>query len=133
MRLPWVEDLIDISGGWPFVLEKFHRLPSTNWDTLIAEIKNALGNECDEWLKLLGIDSTRTKNQLQTLLEYKAFTSEDAKGVEELLSEEKGDSSPDGILSQRLDWAKRLGLLQYSDSMWSFNPLVNRLLMKDSG
>ena len=128
-----VEDLIDISGGWPFVLEKFHRLPSTNWDTLIAEIKNALGNECDEWLKLLGIDSTRTKNQLQTLLEYKAFTSEDAKGVEELLSEEKEDSSPDGILSQRLDWAKRLGLLQYSDSMWSFNPLVNRLLTKDSG
>ena len=128
-----VKDLLDVSGGWPFVLDKFYRLPSTNWDTLIAEIKNAITDEGDEWLKLLGIDSPRTKNQLQTLLEYKAFTSEDAKGVEELLSEEKGDFLLNGSLSQRLDWAKRLGLLQCSDSNWAFNSLVNRLLMKDRG
>ena len=126
-----VKHLIDISGGWPFVLEKFYRLPSTNWDTLIAEIENAITDEGEEWLKLLGIDSPRTKNQLQTLLEYKAFTSEDAKGVEELLSEEKGDFLLNGSLSQRLDWAKRLGLLQCSDSNWAFNSLVNRLLTKD--
>ncbi|MDE2742550.1 MAG: hypothetical protein OXI58_13240 [Gemmatimonadota bacterium] len=127
-----VKDLLDISGGWPFFLEKFYRLLSNNWDTLIEEINNTITEEREEWLKLLGIDSPEIKNQLQALLEYEAFTSEDAKGVEELLSEAKGNSSPDGILNQRLDWAKRLGLLQYSDS-WSFNPLVKRLLTKDSG
>ena len=52
-----VKDLLDISGGWPFILEKFYQLLSTNWDTLIAEIKNAITDEGEEWLKLLGIDS----------------------------------------------------------------------------
>ena len=127
-----VKDLLDISGGWPFILEKFYQPSSTNWDTLIEKINNTIIEECEEWLKLLGIESPEIKNQLQALLEYKAFTSEDAKGVEELLSEMKGNSSSDGILRQRLDWAKRLGLLQYRDS-WSFNPLVKRLLTKDSG
>ena len=128
-----VKDLLDISGGWPFIFEKFYRLLSTNWDTLIREIDITVRDEREAWLELLGIDSPEIKNQLQALLEYEAFTFEDARTVESLLSRENRASAPDGTLSQRLDWAKCLGLLQCSDSTWSFNPLVNRLLIENSG
>ena len=117
-----VNELMEVSGGWPVVLDKFgEKPPSKSWSTRIEELNRELIK--DRAMQDFGMDSEEVKRLLRALLSEDAFDSDSI----EVASVEVGLDNAKVL--QRVEWSERLGLVsRVRDGCWEFNPLIRRLL-----
>ena len=118
-------ELIDVTGGWPVLLERFVRRRRTSeWAERIENMKGDLRRpkEKAKLLEDFGMGTTDARNGMTTLAEYAPFGSQ---MIEEIAREV--DVSVVG-LRRRVEWGERLGLLSLRGDEWVVNSLVARLL-----
>ena len=117
-----VHELMETSGGWPAVLDKFgEKPPRKSWSTRIEELERELVR--DRTMQDFGIHSEEVERILGTLLSEEAFDFESI----EVASVELGMEHAE--IKRRVEWSERLGLVSGDgDGRWTFNPLIRRLL-----
>ena len=117
-----VEQLMDVSGGWPAVLDRFgDESPRRSWDSRIEKLKRELIR--DRAMQDFGIHSEEVERILRTLLSEQVFDRDSI----EVASQEIGIDSVE--ITRRVKWSERLGLVSDTgERSWKFNPLVRRLL-----
>ncbi len=121
-----VRELMDVSGGWPMVLDTFVEAQRLAWDGRIEKLRAKLAKS-DEWLSRLGV-TPAVRTELWMLLQHRPFGPEDIASIASL--EEGVDSLS---LKRRVQWSERLGLLSRVGDQWKFNPLVETLLRGEFG
>ena len=121
-----VQELMDVSGGWPMVLDTFVEAQRLAWDGRIEKLRAKLAKS-DEWLSRLGV-TPAVRTELSMLLQHRPFGPEDIASIAGL--EEGVDSLS---LERRVQWSERLGLLSRVGDQWKFNPLVETLLRGEFG
>ena len=116
-----INRLMDISGGWPAVLEEYKLPHFERWDKRIQDLDNLVTARRDYFKACLGIDA-EAQNQLLKLLEYEAGTESDIEELEQ-------DQDFVVALKRRLRWAERLRLVSLREDVIEFNTLVRRVLL----
>ena len=132
-----IEELVELSGRWPAVLEQ-HDVSVLPRPTRMAALRKLVNEERLSWLERLGISPNRSEHEIRRLVVNEVYTIEDvnilvrsinmgdeAKGMEDMLDVD--------TVTRRLSWMKRLSLLERQDSgHWSYNSLL-KLLLTESG
>ena len=118
-----VKELMELSGGWPVVLETLDRSPEKPWKKKIQELEGRISTERASLAKMLGIDGVEVEQQIRQLLDYEGLKEADI-SVLESDNTEKGET-----LHRRLLWASRLRLVAIDPEI-RFNSLVKRVLQK---
>ena len=125
---PKVGELLEISGGWPSVLEHYAESRERNWTAKTNEIRDYIASQQNELLDLLGLGSTQAQKEIFALHDYDAFTPEEAREAAGLLEEVQETGANGEALAQRLWWAKQLGLFQDAQGTWGLNSLLKEIL-----
>lgn len=117
-----VNELMEVSGGWPAVLEKFgEKAPRKSWSRRIEELTRELIK--DRSMQDFGVYSEEVKRVLRALLNEDIF---DLDSIE-VAADEIGLDSVEVL--RWVKWSERLGLVSRADeNCWIFNPLIRRLL-----
>ena len=116
-----INDLLEISGGWPMVLERYEKSHSKVWDKRIQDLSQLVKDESDDFRCRLGIDAEAEK-QLSELLNYEGLSGH---AMEEL---DEYDTATLTTLKRRLSWAIHLRLASLREGAIEFNPLVKRVV-----
>ncbi len=119
------ENFRRISGGWPVELDRFSKNRTRkSWQTRIEELQREGEKNPAKRLR----DEFGLTDEAETVLRSLAGADDpfDCDSVE-LVSSEIGVDPQ--LVRRRVDWGERLGLLSAAgDGLWTFNPLVRRLL-----
>ena len=118
--------LMDASGGWPTVLERFSKKKTGRaWGTRIDELKRELlKTDMFSMRRDLGVDSEDVERMLRML--SRADDPFDHDSIE-LVSSDLNLASAEVL--QRVKWSERLGLVSSAgDGCWTLNLLLKRLL-----
>ncbi len=121
-----VNDLLDISGGWPHILEHHARSHINNWRDRGKATRDYIAKNQTELLKLLGLEQ-QSRDEILALHDYKAFTPDQARATGDEMVKEEGARFNSEALVRRLWWAKQLGLVQDVRGSWSLNSLVQEI------
>lgn len=117
-----LNELMEVSGGWPAVLDRFgEKAPRKSWSKRIEELNRELVN--DGTMLDFGVYSEEVERILRALLSEDVF---DADSIAVAADEVGLDND---LVWRRVKWSESLGLVSPTgDSRWSFNPLIRRLL-----
>ena len=127
-----VSELLDISGGWPCVLERYAESPEKSRQAKKRGIRKFIEENQKELFELLGLGLTQSQDEIYALHDYNAFTSDDALETARMMAEDEGSSASGDALARRLWWAKQLGLIQDTQGIWGLNSLLKNILPKTS-
>ena len=120
------QELLEVTGGWPVVLEEFIRRRRNNeWKKRIEGMENDLrkSSKRDMLLRDFGITSSDVERGMRTLCKYASEYGEET--VADIADEAQMDAS---AVRCRMKWSELLGLVTRASDGWTFNPLVTRLL-----
>ena len=119
--------LMEVSGGWSMVLDRFVRRSSSRlaWDERIDRLRGDLTGGSD-WLPRFGV-TPAVGTELGKLLRHQPF------GPSEIATVAHLEGADPTVLRRRTAWGERLGLLARTEGGWRFNALVERLLGGGSG
>ncbi len=123
-----IDELLELSGGWPSLLERFAESRETTWKAKSEELAGYIAANANELLVALGLDDSAARLQTAILRDCGKLSPEDVEGYAALLAEEGGHPFEPGTLQRRLFWAVQLGLVQEVRGSLSLNPLVARTL-----
>ena len=127
---PQVDELLDVSGGWPCILEQHAESTEKNWQAKEDATRIYIEGNRTDLLTKLGLASVPAKEGIGVLQDYEAFTSEEALGVANLVGESDAPNLDGNKLVRRLWWAKQLGLILEIRGTWKVNSLVKQILVK---
>ena len=117
--------LMDISGGWPVVLENLGQSKDLNTQQREESLESFVREDAARLLEYWNVNGS-ARREIDKLIEYEAYTTEEvAVLAEQLPADEHFDFA---VLNRRLIWAKLLGLLSETAGTWKLNPLLQRLL-----
>ena len=124
------DELLDLTGGWPMLLERYAASGQKTWQARKAEIEDYIANNRDEIVDALGL-SAHARHQLAPLRVLDTLDPNDVEACAELWSDRTDEHIEASVLRRRLYWATQLGLVQDVAGTTSFNPLVARILDGD--
>ena len=122
-----IDDLFDLTGGWPLLLDQYAASGGTTWQARKAEVEGYIAANRAEILEALGLD-TPARQQLGPLRGWDTLDPADVETYADLWSDRAHEHVDVGVLRRRLFWATQLGLVQDVGGAISFNPLVARVL-----
>ena len=121
-------ELLDVTGGWPILLERFNRRRrNSEWKMRIEGMQHELAkpSEQDKLLGDFGVSTTEVEQEMGTLCD---FASEYGEETVKDIADAAG-TDVDSV-RRRMEWSERLGLVARTGDGWVFNPLVKRLLAR---
>ena len=125
-----VKSLMDVTGGWPIVIEKFDRSPAKPWEKRVGDLRKLIARDRGPLLRALGVKSIDVEMQLRQLVDYEGLKEAD---VGDLMEDENaigvGQFTLEAIV-HRLRWATRLRSITVTPKI-RFNPLVKQILQSD--
>ena len=122
-----VRALMDVSGGWPIVLQEFDQSPAKPWERRVEDLRTLIAKEGERFASALGIDSVDIRQQLDLLIDYEGLTEKD---IADLVEGDGGEAAGDFPLEtiiHRLQWASRLRMVTLAPEI-RFNSFVKRVL-----
>ena len=122
-----IDDLLDLTGGWPLLLDQYAASSEKTWQARKDEIDHYVAANRGEILEALGLDS-RARLQLAPLCAWDSLDPTDVETYAELWSDRTHEHIAASVLRRRLFWATQLGLVHDVNGAVSFNPLVARVL-----
>ena len=125
-----IDELLDLTGGWPMLLERYAASGEKTWLARKAEVEGYVADNHDEILDALGLDA-RARGQLAPLRAWETLDPNDVEACAELWANRTQEHVDASVLRRRLFWATQLGLVQDVGGIASFNPLVARVLGED--
>lgn len=125
-------DLLELTGGWPLLLERYAASKEKTWEARVAELDQHVEENREEILEAVGLGAVSARDELAQLCEWGTLTADEIDTYEELWADEGGGPVKADVLRPRLHWATKLGLLQDVDGSTVLNPLIARLLNNDT-
>ena len=125
---PKIDELLELTGGWPLLLERYAESNEKTWKAKSAALAEYVTANADELLDALGLGNKATCLEVAALRDCGTLTSEEVEVYGSLLAEEGSHAFRPGVLRRRLFWAIQLGLVQDVSGSLSLNPLVARIL-----
>ena len=122
-----IDDLLELTGGWPLLLERYAASGEKTWQARKAEIEGYIADNRDEILDALGLGA-HARRQLGPLRAWETLDPSDVEAYAELWSDRTHEHVEASVLRRRLFWATQLGLVQDVGGAVSFNPFVARVL-----
>ena len=126
-----LDELLDITGGWPLVLQHYAELGAMGWDAKKEQLEQYIDANRKVLLDALGLGSDRYRIPVVTLLDSDCRDARAVAIYSTRLADEGRAEFSALTLPRRLYWARCLGLVQDLGGSLSFNPLVERLLRDD--
>ena len=123
-----IDDLLDVSGGWPLLLERYAESDQKTWNAKIGELRDHIAANGGELLNALGLGTDAARLQLAALRDCDVLTPEDVEAHASRLSQDGNRIFEPGALRRRLCWALQLGLVHDKAGELSLNSLVSRIL-----
>ena len=127
-----IDDLLDLTGGWPLLLEQYADSDEKTWEARAGSLRRYISEHQDELLDSVGLSDSKTRRELAPLRAWEALKAEDVNTYAELWEEDGKPPVAADVLRRRLCWATQLGLVQDVDGSTVFNPLIARILPKDT-
>ena len=127
-----VDDLLDLTGGWPLLLEHYADSEEKTWEARAESLRRYISEHHDELLDAVGLSDSKTRRELAPLRAWEALKAEDVDTYAELWEEDGKPPVAADVLRRRLCWATQLGLVQDVDGSTVFNSLIARILPKDT-
>ena len=125
---PKIDELLELTGGWPRLLERYADSNEKTWKAKSAALAEYITARADELLDALGLGNEATRLEVAVLRDCGTLTPEEVEVYGSLLTEEGSHTFRPGVLRRRLFWASQLGLVQDVSGSVSLNPLVARIL-----
>ena len=122
-----IDDLFELTGGWPLLLDRYAGSRGTTWQARRDEVEGYIGANRAEICEALGLD-THARQELAPLRGWDTLDPADVETYADLWSDRTHEHIDAGVLRRRLFWATQLGLVQDVGGAISFNPLVARVL-----
>ena len=123
-----IDELLDVSGGWPLLLERYAESKQKSWSAKISELQDHVTENGEELLEALGLGTDAARLQLAALHDCGVLTPEEVEDYASMLAEYGNHTFEPGALRRRLCWAQQLGLVQDINGKLSLNSLVSRIL-----
>ena len=124
-----IEDLLELTGGWPLLLERYAESEEKTWRGRASELDRYIKEHVDDLLAAVGLGDLAARRDLAPLRAWGEPLNADDVGTYAAIWEEEGRTPVTAdVLRRRLYWATQLGLLQDVDGSTVFNPLVARIL-----
>lgn len=123
-----LDELLELTGGWPQLVEHYARSGQKSWKARHDELQDHIVANRDKLIEALGLGPEEARQQMAALREIGELTLDDVDEYATLLAEEGNPAFASGALRRRLFWAIQLGLAQDVGGSWRLNPLVDRLL-----
>lgn len=127
-----IDELLNATGGWPLLLERYAESDSKNWNGKIRELQDYIAETRDDVLDALGLGSTMVRSLLAPMGDHPKLTPDDYEAYVDLLVDQGLHTFTLDDLRRRFWWAKQLGLVQEDHGSVSLNPLVARILTDDT-
>ena len=126
--LPKIDELLELSGGWPSLLERFAESGEKTWQAKSGALNDYIAANSHELLDALGLADNSARQQMVALRDCGTLTPDDVEVYATLLTEDGSHALQPGVLRRRLCWASQLGLVQDVGGSLSLNTLVARIL-----
>ena len=126
-----IADLIQLTGGWPILLERYAASDEKTWGAKAEELNRYIDRHCDELLADIGLGKPSVRRELAPLLAWEKLNPNEVNTYADLWEEEGGKPVDPNTLARRLYWASLLGIVQDMSGYSMLNPLVARLLSAD--
>ena len=127
-----IDELLNATGGWPLLLERYAESDGKNWNAKISEFQDYVAETRDDLLDALGLGSTMVRSQLAPMSDHPRLTLDDYEAYVDLVVDQGLHTFTLDDLRRRLWWATQLGLVQEDHGSVSLNPLVARILTDDT-
>ena len=124
-----VDSLMEKTGGWDLLLQKFDRSAAKSWESRIDDLDGVVVSEREELLRKLGLEDEVALSQMRVIMEYDGSTEEDMWGYEEIQRTEGKSKVAESALRRRLLWATRVGLVSSVGGRIEFNPVAKHVLL----
>lgn len=127
-----IADLLQLTGGWPLLLERYAAFDETTWGAKAAKLKQYIAQNRDELLAAIGLGEPGARHELAPLLAWEKLNPSEVNTYIDLWEEDGGEPVDPRTLSRRLHWASLLGIVQDVGGSTMLNPLVARLMSDDA-
>ncbi len=127
-----IDDLLDLTGGWPLLLEQYTGSEKKTWEARAEGLRRYISERRDELLAAVGLGDPATRQELAPLRAWEKLKADEVDTCAELWEEDGKPPVPADVLRRRLCWALQLGLVQDANGLIVFNPLIARILPKDA-
>ena len=126
-----IDDLLNITGGWPLLLTRYAESDKKNWKGKSSELEDYVSRYREDLLDALGLGSPMVRAQLSPMREMGPLKQDDFQAYVDLGDQNLQAFTPDD-LRRRIWWGTQLGLMQEDHGAVSLNPLVARILADDT-
>ena len=124
-----VDELFQLTGGWPVLLDRFAESSERNWNGRVAELGAYIDEHHEPILEGLGLTTPMSRFELAPLfIPMGPLQLDDAVARATLWNEMNSNEIDSEKFQRRMVWATYLGLLQETHDGLEVNPLVNRIL-----
>ena len=122
------DDLLDLTGGWPLLLERYADSEEKTWQAKADELEHYIAEHRDDLLAAVGLGAPSTLLELAPLRAWETLNADEVDTYADLWVDEGRSQVPADVLRRRLCWATQLGLVQDVDGSTVFNSLIARIL-----
>ena len=122
------DDLLDLTGGWPLLLERYAASEEKTWQARADEIEDHIAKHRDDLLDAVGLGAPAARLELAPLRAWGTLKADEVDTYADLWVDEGQTPVPADVLRRRLCWATQLGLVQDVDGSTVFNSLIARIL-----
>ncbi len=126
-----ISDLLELTGGWPLLLEHYATSAGKTWEARAAELERYVGEHRDDLLDAVGLGDPAVRLELAPLRAWETLNASEVDTYADVWAEEGLPSIAADVLRRRLCWATQLGLVQDIDGSTVLNPLIARILPDD--
>ena len=124
-----IPDLLELTGGWPFLLARFAESEEKTWSNRTKELNRYIEAHRDDLLDAVGLGAPAVLRELAPLRAWSRLNADEVDTYADLWADDE-HSSPVAadVLRRRLWWATQLGIVQDQDGSAVFNSLITRIL-----
>ena len=127
-----IDELLQVTGGWPLLLERYAESDRKNWNAKTSELEDYVAEARDDLLDALGLGLTMVRSQLAPMADHPELTPDDYEAYVDLVVDQGFPTFTLDDLRRRLWWAMQLGLVHEDRGSVSLNPLVARILTDET-
>ena len=123
---------MQLTGGWPLLLDRYRDVEATNWKGKALELDDYINEHRDELLDAVGLGEDAARCELAPLRAMETLKAEDVEACADLWVDHGGSPVDADVLRRRLFWATQLGIVVDVNGEAVLNPLVARILPDDA-
>ena len=127
-----IDELLDLTGGWPLLLDQFADSKATSWEEKSTELDYYIAEHSEDLLAKIGLGDAAPRSEFAPLRTMGTLDVGDVGACAELWVEQGKPRIDAEVLRRRLFWAAQLGIVDDDKDKTVLNPLVARILPDDA-